>query len=86
MRGPMLSVKNDYQPIPPAMPRRSGFYRLYQKGLAPQIVEVVIDGDYRLVYFTGSAEWVDLDDDRTLDESQCHWVGPLEPPRWWMRC
>jgi hypothetical protein len=81
MKIPMLTVMDDYEPIPAAKPTKAGFYLLIQEGEDPQIVEVVIEGDQCMVYMPGSAEWVDLDADSTLDRSECQWAGPLEPPR-----
>ena len=45
---PMLTVYDDYEPIPPATPTKAGFYLLAQEGEDPQIVELVVDGDHRM--------------------------------------
>ena len=50
MKVPMLTVKDDYEPILGAKPTKAGFYWLFQEGEDPQIVEVVIDGIQRILY------------------------------------
>ena len=64
----------------PAKPTKSGFYWLFQADHNPQIVEVVIDGEERVVYMPGSDVPFHLDDTSIIDESECEWAGPLEPP------
>lgn len=81
MKVPMLTVKDDYEPIPPAKPTKVGFYLSCQKGEDLQIVQVVIDGDQCIVYMPGSADWVDLDGDGFFDENQYQWAGPLKSQR-----
>lgn len=77
MKMPMFTEKEDYEPIPPATPTKAGFYLLIQGDEDLQIVEVVIEGDQRLVYLSSSVEWIDLDWDSTLDLHRCQWIGPL---------
>lgn len=64
----------------PAKPTKPGFYWLLQADQNPQIVEVMIDREQRFAYMAGCDMPFDLDDTSIIDESECEWAGPLEPP------
>ncbi len=64
----------------PTTPKKPGFYWLWKDGDDPQIVEIVIEGDFLIVYMPGSNESFHLDDATIFNELTCDWAGPLEPP------